>query len=231
MFDYRKMWKHLVSNRNAEAHHVVQYIVFKALDKAEGNVERAINYALQALCKAFTPVSNQNRVINGHEPLYSLYEAIWKAHWPGREILGAPSAVMSFEERQKFNQVLAGLYNMGTLKEYYQRRYVYIFVRQDISPEYQLVQASHVALKLGFQVALDHSLPHPVDPSNLYFSVIGAKDLAELGQIQDHLKQRGITHHVFVEPDIGDQITAVASYPVLAKNRGSLLNYKRLKFQ
>jgi hypothetical protein len=229
MFDHKKMWKHLASTHTATSYHVVQNIVLKSLDRANGDVDKATNYALQLLAKAFTPVRRKKCLENGHEPHWAVHEAIWKAR-TSLDILGAPIAVMTNEERLKVQAILFSVYNLTTLREYYNRRYVYIFVRQDIFPEYQLVQASHVALKAGWMMALDNSM-EPIDPSNIYFSVIGVKNQLELALVTDHLKRRDITYSVFQEPDIGDQATAIATYPVLARERGDLLNYKRLKFQ
>lgn len=101
--------------------------------------------------------------------------------------------------------------------------YTYIFVRQDQSKEQQLVQAAHVALVLGTKLKKD--------VSNLYFSVIGIPTLKDFCKVMKDLKEHGTKYEVFYEPDVGNTMTAIASYPIRKDKRGKLLNYKRLRFE
>ncbi len=102
--------------------------------------------------------------------------------------------------------------------------YVYVFVRQDLSPEQQLVQSAHATLVLG------HKLAKRKDVSELYFAVIGIPQLCDFVDVLKTLKTHGTKYVVFYEPDQGNTITAIATMPVKKTKRGILLNYKRLKF-
>lgn len=101
--------------------------------------------------------------------------------------------------------------------------YVYIFVRQDLSNEQQLVQAAHATLVLGNKLK-NH------DASQLYFAVIGIPKLTDFCQVMKDLKKHGTDYVPFYEPDQGNTMTAIATYPIPKDQRGDLLNYKLLRF-
>lgn len=102
--------------------------------------------------------------------------------------------------------------------------YAYIFVRQDISPEYQLIQFGHVACVMG------RNLPHNICPHKLNFVGIGVPNEEALVDAQIRMMEHDIGSHDFVEPDLGYQITAVASVPVTGDQRRAFSKYKTLKF-
>lgn len=110
---------------------------------------------------------------------------------------------------------------MNDLKKYNDRHYTYIFVRQDISPEQQLVQAAHVALVLGSKLK-------PEQVQNLYFTVIGIPNLKAFSPLMKQLGRLNIDFTTFYEDDLGDEMTALATWPIHHKNRGELMEYKRL---
>jgi len=91
--------------------------------------------------------------------------------------------------------------------------YAYIFVRQDLSKEQQLVQFGHVCCVLGSEMHIRY------DPHKLNFVAIGVKDLEQLDAIKFYLDFHDLTYVEFEEPDIGDQVTAIACLPVSGKTR------------
>ncbi len=111
-----------------------------------------------------------------------------------------------------------------------EKHYVYIFVRQDISAEQQLVQSSHVALMLGSRLGRrfqGDQKKYKID--DLYFTVIGITTLKDFVQVQKDLSE--FQYECFYEPDIGHEMTAIATYPIHHKKRGTLrTKYKLLKF-
>jgi len=117
------------------------------------------------------------------------------------------------------------------------KQYVYFFTRQDISPEYQLVQTAHVALKLGhimgtqdtLKIQAGETLQNP-DPSDTYFTVVGVKDLSGLIAIKSILDMFSRQYVEFVEPDIGNEITSIAVFPTPEFERQELLAFSWLKF-
>jgi hypothetical protein len=231
--DFRPLWKHIATNRTASSYHFVQYAALRALHQTGWNAERSVDRALKFLNKAFTPVTNRTKIKNGVKPLFGLTRAIAEARFKeavGRDILGGPPELLSTQQHIIFLDLLNRLADKNKVEEFFARQYVYIFVRQDIFLEYQLVQASHVALKLGFEIHKkqgDRSR-NAYDPSNLYFTVVGVPDLPALHQVwKKHIE---VDFVEFKEPDIGNEITAIASWPIPVRERGNLLNYKLLKF-
>ena len=102
--------------------------------------------------------------------------------------------------------------------------YVYIFVRQDLSNEQQLVQSAHVALVLGNKLKKD-------SVAELYFAVIGIPQLSDFCGVMRDLKKHGTQYECFYEPDQGSTLTAIATHPIRKDQRGILMNYQRLRFK
>jgi hypothetical protein len=78
-------------------------------------------------------------------------------------------------------------------------------VREDLSLPQQTVQACHAAIS-----AAELYLGRPTD--NLV--VCGVKSEEALHKARDHLEAHGIRLVTFCEPDIGDQLTALATEPI-----------------
>lgn len=100
--------------------------------------------------------------------------------------------------------------------------YVYVFVRQDLSREQQLVQAAHATLVLGSKLKNK-------DVSELYFTVIGVACLTDFTKVIHDLKKHGTKYEFFYEPDQGNTLTAIATHPIPKADRGKLKDYKLLR--
>jgi hypothetical protein len=120
--------------------------------------------------------------------------------------------------------------------------YTYIFVRQDISPEQQAVQAAHATFKLGVEamrrgdkeVAKDkvpYQLPAEIRPNQTYFTLIGVRNLDALLAAKDILEKFGFMHQTFFEDDLGGEPTAIACHPIREDHRGPLLAFNLLKMK
>jgi hypothetical protein len=96
--------------------------------------------------------------------------------------------------------------------------YVYVLVREDISAEQQLVQASHAALEAGFR------FERPLQTARLI--VLSVPDREALEAAADRLHRYGIDHHMFLEPDFGMGHSALATRPLhLPKDRHRMRKY------
>lgn len=106
-------------------------------------------------------------------------------------------------------------------------QYVYFFTRQDISREQQLVQTAHVAYALGA-----HAIhPEKADLAHgTYFTVVGVRNLEALNGAQNILKAFRRKHVVFHEPDLNNEMTSIATYPIPADQRNELLAFNLLRF-
>lgn len=107
------------------------------------------------------------------------------------------------------------------------KKYVYIFTRQDISPEQQLVQSAHVAMKLGVECIRKGM---ELDADNTYFTVVGVRDRAGMSSARRILVDYNFPSVAFQEPDLGGEITSVATYPIDEDQRSVLLAFSWLKF-
>ena len=87
---------------------------------------------------------------------------------------------------------------------------MYIVTRQDLHPGYQIVQTAHAVAEF----VLDH--PHIArqwrDESQ-YMVALSVKDESELHALAEKASTLTIPTSVFHEPDIGNEVTAVAFAP------------------
>lgn len=117
--------------------------------------------------------------------------------------------------------------------------YSYFFTRQDISPEQQLVQTAHVALKLGVNAAkpldkgVTYNIPHETDinPDETYFTCVGVRNLAGLYGVIQILDKFGFRYEVFYESDMNNEPTAVAVYPISEFMKGPLEAFNLLRMK
>jgi len=98
--------------------------------------------------------------------------------------------------------------------------YVYVFVRTDLSHPQIVVQASHACLEM----ASAHGMPyHP------HLVCIGIKSEAKLRSVLNEITAQGIRASPFIEPDIGDQMTAFATEPVFGERRKVFKRFSLLR--
>lgn len=105
----------------------------------------------------------------------------------------------------------------------FDRHYTYVFVRQDIFPEYQLVQAAHATMVAG------QNLDPKFQAGNMYFTVCGVENESELKKIHREIRSMNHKAFMFYEPDI-KSYTALAISPIHWKEKGDLKRFPLLKF-
>lgn len=81
--------------------------------------------------------------------------------------------------------------------------------RNDLSPGYQLVQASHS----NIQFLIEHPQISKEWYKNPYLAALSTKDENSLKNIIKKAEEKGIKYSVFREPDIDNQITAITLEP------------------
>lgn len=84
---------------------------------------------------------------------------------------------------------------------------LYVVTRQDLEKGYQCVQSMHAAI----QFVMQHSdvAKHWFDKSN-YLGWLSVANEQELIALIEKAKENDIRFSIFREPDIGDEITAIA---------------------
>lgn len=99
---------------------------------------------------------------------------------------------------------------------------LYVITREDLDPGYQAVQSVHA----GIQFAMEHAEIHKewYEQSN-YLGLLSVSNELELNQLIEKAHANGIPYSVFREPDIDNQITAIAFGPS-AKSKKLCSNLK-----
>ena len=93
-------------------------------------------------------------------------------------------------------------------------------MRYDLPLPQQLVQIAHAGIESGLYFG-----PPPSQPDNVV--LIGVADEAALRSVHVHLTSLGIEHRLIDEPDIGNQITSIATAPITDEvQRATLRQYQ-----
>lgn len=226
--DIKQVWRDLHSAKAIKNHHIAQYILVKATKKytAEDAVNKAISFCVHNLAKAYTPVTREIKLQNGLKKWNALESALYWCEIKYMPLLGQSADKLLTPEEIKFYIELKRKLTSKMVEEYIERKYVYIFVRQDISPEYQAVQAAHATLRLG--TVLTKNGWDKAATDGLYFTLVGVPNLDALADLQ---LEHSMTSVPFHEPDINDQMTALCLMPLPALKRGKLLKHKWLTFK
>jgi hypothetical protein len=93
--------------------------------------------------------------------------------------------------------------------------YTYLFIRTDLSPAQQIVQASHAALEAGNRFG-----PHS------HLVLIGTEGEDELLKAAAQLGEHGIDLQTFYEPDNNAGYTAFCTQPLQGDKRKPLRKYQ-----
>lgn len=122
------------------------------------------------------------------------------------------------------------------------KRYSYIFVRQDLSIEQQMIQAAHATMQIGYEIATSKPfdrMNHPSGtvaydkgfgpPKDVHFVLIGVRNIGGLNAVAKILDKFGYLHKTFIEPDIGNQPTAICTMPIDEYSRDVLMAFNTLK--
>lgn len=100
-------------------------------------------------------------------------------------------------------------------------RYLYIFVRKDLSYAQTVVQACHATLEATRKFIKDESRYKIV--------CLGVRNAAKLEKVIEELVQHGLNYIVFSEPDLAWEKTAVATEPLTEIQRVVFSRYKLLQ--
>ena len=98
---------------------------------------------------------------------------------------------------------------------------MYVFVRKDLSPSQRVVQSGHALIE-ATKAFLAGEDEHPS------VIVFGVKCEAKLQSLAERIQEQGVRIKRFFEPDIGDQMTAFATEPVVGDQREVFRKYQLL---
>ena len=102
--------------------------------------------------------------------------------------------------------------------------YLYAITRRDLSPIYAATQASH-AIFAASQALHDSNSEQP------HFCICTAKDEDSLRNAAQNLEQLGIRFTAWYEPDLDNQLTAIATECIYGEQRKHFNHFQLLKMQ
>lgn len=107
-------------------------------------------------------------------------------------------------------------------KRMFDHSYTYAITRKDLSFPQQAVQAGHAAI----EAARKYLKPDDEHPSLILCAM---KNEAQLTNAADNLERQGIRIQRFYEPDIGNQLTAIATEPLSGEARKAMRKFQLIK--
>lgn len=105
--------------------------------------------------------------------------------------------------------------------------FVYIYVRTDIPPVQQLIQAAHAAHEAGIMFGKHDSEDGKDNIS--HFCVFAVTNEERLFWIHKRFMQKDIGFHMFYEPDFNMGYSAIATEPLVGERRTLVPNNQLLR--
>lgn len=96
-------------------------------------------------------------------------------------------------------------------------------MRIDLSPPQQAVQSCHAVIEATKAFNLERLLDHPS------VIILSAKDENRLHRVRKYLVEQGIQHVHFYEPDLDDELTAIATEPIYSDRRPAFRKFQLLR--
>lgn len=212
------LWKKLANEKNIKYYDVAAYALIRAIN-SKSNEKLEVARAL--LLKAFTPITNENKLNNGAVPFQRLQ---WSLNWANWSVL---LEELSPEEKKTFLSLVEQLRK----EEWSDPEFCYILTRTDLPKVHQLVQTAHVTLQAGHFLGKKN-----YDVRNLHFCVL---DGGTENDLREALRAKNLgLAFCFTEPDADKlwggnprgELTAIALHPMRrsAAQRKGIFSEKKL---
>ena len=203
---------------------VIILAAYKALN-AKSNTDK-LDIFLSILSQSFTPITNPTKLANGQTPHQKLKHIlgggrIWFSDGSYTELLKTvieKEVTENAEEISAFSRLFAqALERISDIKE---AQYSYVFVNPNLTASQRIVQTNHVSIELGHELTKQN-----ISIKDLHLVLCPMTDVHELDTI---LSENNIANIKFQEPDLHNQITAVATWPVARSRRTVLKKFPLL---
>lgn len=108
---------------------------------------------------------------------------------------------------------------------------MYVIVRKDLTPPQRAVQSAHAAIEAGRAFLPPNTKHDDCLENHPHLVICEVKDEKKLKSTEKKLQENQIQYRVFKEPDIGDQMTAIATEPIHSEDdrRNTLRRYQLLQ--
>ena len=221
MNNYISYYRELARNKQNTAAHTVILCAYKAINAKNDQPKVEIFTAL--LDRAFTPITNTKKLNNGRKPYDTLMTLLSGArlYYNGNS---CPALLQVLKEcnataeeitqyQTFFKQVFEMLCRTNEMPRKY---YTYVFVDTNLTNAQRAVQASHASIELGHALAKENT-----NIDHLHLVMCGITP--ELSTTLDSNQIRSIS---FREPDLGNRITAIATWPIESSQKKIMKNFK-----
>ena len=234
MKNYKELFRALAQDKNIYSSHIVALCAYKALN-AKSNVDKLVIFKA-LLDKAFSPITNKNKLKNGKTPYWTLEVLLY-----GNRIFSGPNGnaepslssivndiVENDEEAKQFKDLFkSALYSIqGSTDPFNTVYYSYVIVEPTISISQQLVQSVHAGIELGHLLAREK-----ISVDNLHLVAVHRPDNMTIAEYNTFINNKlNIDSVTFVEPDLENMVTAIATFPIAKKAKGNFKGLQLIRY-
>lgn len=235
---YTNAWKRIA--KESTLFDVVIHAALKAYFMKQSNLVSREEVFRGQISKAFTPITNDNKIMNGAWEFQTLDTTFKWIH--SNVTLGKKNfSFFNMKQDNVIEEIFGGnpdnfklflnflkeMLDIKTRNQYMRflkKYYCYIFVKQQgYEPITQAVQAAHVAMVIG------QNMDKSIDSEEVVYQICKVSDTAEQDEIDMRLIENGFEVEYFYEADCEDVI-AFGIHPVPSYKREKLLQYPLLTF-
>lgn len=226
MKNFKEIYRIKAQNKLNTASDVIILCAYKALNAKSNQDKVSIFKAL--LDKAFSPITNTVKLKNGQTAyrtlellLYgkTLYNNLDQIMYSPHRIIREEEIAENAEELELFYSLFKTTYDSlvsdsnNPLNTIF---YSYIIVEPTLSFPQQLVQATHAGIELGHVLAKEK-----ISVENLHLVAVHSPKPYLIEEYNSFINNKlNIASVTFVEPDLDNAVTAIATYPIARKNKG-----------
>ena len=225
MKDFRTAFKAIANEKKNTAWHHISLCVLRAM-VAKTNKDKYEIVTAQ-LMRAFS--LNKRSCEYDYQGIYNALVSSLLVRPKGQDLSNYGFPYNQFESHEEHllfwelvNKIKDSVFKTGTFPD---KEYAFIFVRKDISPEQIIVQSNHASIELGHRLSAAG-----LSITNLHIALIGVDNLSALETASDLLRENDFQYVFFLEPDMDDEVTAIASYPIKNSEKRFLRGYDKLSF-
>jgi peptidyl-tRNA hydrolase len=87
---------------------------------------------------------------------------------------------------------------------------LYVITRRDLTSGQQMLQAAHAAIEFQHE---HHEIAKEWNTNSKYLVFLSVENEEKLQRLLEKIQFKNLKYSVFLEPDIGNQLTAIAIEP------------------
>ena len=222
MKNFKEIYRQRAQKNQIKIKDVIVLAAYKALT-AKRNTDK-LSIFLSILSQSFTPITNPVKLANGQTPHQKLKimlggGRIWFSDGSAtlKQIVEKEVAENA-EEILLFSQLFANA--LDRISDIRETQYSYVFVNPGLSASQRIVQTNHAAIELGHELNRQN-----ISIKDLHLVLCPLTDANEISNL---LSENNIANVKFQEPDLHNQVTAIATWPVARSRRAVLRKFPLL---